>query len=377
MEHVTAFLNTKYFGVSAYQLSLSFAILLATLTFRRIVANVLLRFLERQAKKTETKLDDAMVVAIRPPVETGILVYGVWLAITVLPHPTEPVNVKQFIESAGHILILLIVAWLIFRLLAVIDLFLKKLADNPDHWLDGHMLPLIGNALRILVVIISGIMIAQNMGYSVSGLIASLGLGGAALALASKDTLSNLFGSLMIIIDKPFKVGDWVKGASFEGVVEEIGFRSTKIRTFGKTIENIPNNLLANVIVENMDRRKDAGLNVRRIKMIIGISYDADAGKMEEVLQEIKNILKNDEGVDQNQTILVNFTDFGESALDIFIYYFSDNAGWQYYLDVRQRVNLKIMRKLEDMNLSLAFPSRSVYIESMPEGLGKQEQKDG
>ncbi len=376
MEQVTAFLNTKYFGISAYQISLSFAILLATLTFRRIVANVLLKFLERQAKKTETKLDDAMVVAIRPPVETGILVYGVWLAITVLPHATEPLNIKRFIESTGHILILLIIAWLIFRLLSVIDLFLKNLADNPEHWLDGHMLPLIGNALRILVVIISGIMVAQNMGYSVSGLIASLGLGGAALALASKDTLSNLFGSLMIIIDKPFKVGDWVKGASFEGVVEEIGFRSTKIRTFGKTIENIPNNLLANVIVENMDRRKDDGLNVRRIKMVIGVSYNVDAGMMEKVLQEIKDILKSDEGVDQGQTILVNFTDFGESALDIFIYYFSDSAAWQYYLDVRERVNLKIMRKLEEMKITIAFPSRSVYIESMPEILGKHEQKD-
>jgi MscS family membrane protein len=234
---------------------------------------------------------------------------------------------------------------------------------------EASIVPLAVNALRLLVYLIFGLLIAQNLGYSIAGIVASLGLGGAALALASQDTLANLFGSFMILVDKPFAVGDWIKGSGFEGVVEQIGFRSTRIRTFGKTIENIPNNMLANVKVENMDRRKDPGLNVRRIKMTLGVTYATSADQMEQALENIREILRDDPGVAQGQTILVRFTDFGDSALDIFLYYFADSADWDYYLGVRERVNLKIMRMLEGMGLEIAFPSRSVYIESMPESL--------
>ena len=278
-------------------------------------------------------------------------------------------------------LVLLISSWGVWRLLSVFDEILKTKAKDPEHWLDIGIVPLIGMSLRILVMITAGIVIAQNLGYSVSGLVASLGLGGAALALASKDTIANLFGSLMIVIDKPFKVGDWIKGSGFEGVVEEIGFRSTRIRTFGKTIENIPNNLLANIKVENMDRRKDEGLNVRRIKMNVGVDYGVNADKMELILAGLKEILKNDEGVDQRMTQLVRFTDFGESTLDIFLYYFADSADWDYYLSVRERVNMKIMRLLESHGASLAFPSQSIYLESVPgeklvEELTSKEKKE-
>ena len=131
---------------------------------------------------------------------------------------------------------------------------LRQKASDPDHWLDIGVVPLIAVSVKALIIITSGVVVAQNLGYSVSGLVASLGLGGAALALASKDTISNLFGSLMIMIDKPFAVGDWIRNDDFEGTVEEIGFRSTRIRTFAQTVENIPNNVLANVKVENMDR---------------------------------------------------------------------------------------------------------------------------
>ena len=146
-----------------------------------------------------------------------ILAYGIWLAIKVLPQPVEPVNIKLFVNVAGQVLILLIAVWLVMRLVNVVDAVVREKAADPKHWLDISLVPMITMTLRILVIIISVIVVAQNLGYSVSGLVASLGLGGAALALASKDTLSNLFGSLMIVVDKPFAVGDWIKGPSFEG----------------------------------------------------------------------------------------------------------------------------------------------------------------
>lgn len=359
-------LDYQLAGISAYQLALSFVILFVTLILRRALVKNFLRLVESYTKRSERGWDDEIVKAVSPPLDVLILAYGVWLAVRVLPQPTEPLDVKKFVDVTGHLLILILGAWLLLRLVRVADKIIMAKATDPEHWLDVSIAPLLTASLRILVIIISVIVIAQNMGYSVSGLVASLGLGGAALALASKDTLSNFFGSLMIIIDKPFTVGDWIKGPDFEGVVEEIGFRSTRIRTFAKTVENIPNNVIANVKVENMDRRRDEGLNVRRINMTIGVTYATKAGQMEKAVAAIEELLKTDPGVDQRMTTLVYFTDFGASSLDIFVYYFSNNADWDYYLEVRQRVNLKIMRKLEEMGLSVAFPSRSVYIEKTP-----------
>ena len=366
LEYAEAFLNSEIFGIKYSQLLVSFLFIFFTLTLRRFIVKKVLGLIAKQAAKTENEWDDALIKAIRPPLEALILTYGMWLAIRALPQPVEPFNLKILVKISGQMLVLIISSWGIWRLLSVFDEILKIKAKDPEHWLDIGIVPLIGMSLRILVMITAGIVIAQNLGYSVSGLVASLGLGGAALALASKDTVANLFGSLMIVIDKPFKVGDWIKGSDFEGVVEEIGFRSTRIRTFGKTIENIPNNLLANIKVENMDRRKDNGLNVRRIKMTVGVDYGVNAEKMETILTGIKEILKNDDGVDQRMTQLVRFTDFGESTLDIFLYYFADSADWDYYLSVRERVNMKIMRLLESNGATLAFPSQSIYLESVP-----------
>jgi MscS family membrane protein len=361
------FSNISYFGISVYQAVLSFLILFLTLTMRRLIIRGLIGRLQQYAKRTQAEWDDSIIEAIRAPLEVLILTYGIWLAVKVLPQPTEPVNIKHFVNVIGEVLILLLGAWLLLRLVNVVDAIVKQKAADPKHWLDISIAPLITASLRILVIITSLIVIAQNLGYSVSGLVASLGLGGAALALASKDTVSNLFGSMMIMVDKPFKVGDWIKGGDFEGVVEEIGFRSTRIRTLGKTVENIPNNMIANMKVENMDRRKDDGYNVRRIKMTIGVTYSTTADQMENAVESLREILKADPGVDQRMTTLVYFTDFGASSLDIFLYFFSNTAAWAEYLEVRQRVNLKIMKKLEELGLSIAFPSRSLYIESMPD----------
>ena len=367
-------LSGAFLGIRLYDVAISFAILLVTLLVRRIVTGIALRRLHALAERTRITWDEDLVMAVRPPLRALILVYGIWLAVLALVRPLELLAVEAALATFGRVALLVIGAWLSFRLVNVFDQVLHVRGHDPDDWVEPSIVPLAINAVRLLVYILFGIVIAQNLGYSVAGVVASLGLGGAALALASQDTLSNLFGSFMIIVDKPFVVGDWIKGSSFEGVVEQVGFRSTRIRTFGKTVENIPNNLLANVKVENMDRRKDPGLNVRRIKMTVGVTYATSAEQMEAVLEGIREILRADPGVAQDQTILVRFTDFGESALDIFLYYFSNSADWDYYLSVRERVNLKIMRMLETMGLEIAFPSRSLYIESLPPGLESREE---
>ena len=200
------------------------------------------------------------------------------------------------------------------------------------------------------------VMIIQNLGYSVSSLLAGLGLGGLAFALAAKDSLANMFGSVTIFTDRPFQIGDWVKTPAVEGVVEDVGFRSTRIRTFEKTLVTIPNSKIANDTIENMDARP-----IRRIMMTVGVTYATSADQMEQAVEAIREILKTHPHVDQGYW-LVYFTGFGASSLDIFIYCFADTKVWADYLDVRQSVNLLVMRKLNELGLEIAFPSQTVYL---------------
>ena len=366
MEALALILDAELAGITVRRAALGLTILFATLLARRIAVQVVLQRVHRLTQKTKASWDEAFVLATRSPLQWLITLYGLWLAVRVLAQPMDLPWLHGFLGGAGQIIFLFVGAWWLFRLVGVIETLLKKRAADPSDWMEAGLVPLFVSSLRILVLIVSGLVIAQNLGFSVAGLIASLGLGGAAVALASQDTIANLFGSFMILADKPFKVGDWIKGDGFEGIVEEIGFRSTRLRTFAQTVESIPNRLLAGVKVENVDRRRDPGLNVRRVDMTVGVTYRTTADQMEQALAEIREILKTDEGVDQRMTQLVAFTDFGESSLDIFLYYFSNKADWDYHLGVRERVNLKIMRALESFGLEIAFPTRSLYIEKMP-----------
>jgi len=151
-------------------------------------------------------------------------------------------------------------------------------------------------------------------------------------------------------------VGDWIKTPAAEGIVEDVGFRSTRIRTFGKTLITIPNSKLANDVIENMSARP-----IRRVSMTVGVTYETTADQMEQALEAIRGVLAAHEGVSQDQW-LVHFTDFGASSLDIFVYYFSRSTVWGEYLQVRQEVNLTIMRRLEELGLEIAFPTTTVYL---------------
>ncbi len=352
-------------GIPLKMLLLSFIILFLTFVARRYLVKRTLGYLHEVTKKTDNVWDEALVEAIKPPLSLGVLAVGVWMALGVLPLPREPYNIYALVHQSGRIMILLLFMWLIIRLISALGNALRLKAEDPAHWLDTSLVPLIVLSLKTLVWITIFVVVAQNLGYSVSGLVASLGIGGVAVALAAQDTLANLFGSIMIMVDKPFRIGDWIKSKDFEGTVEEIGFRSTKIRTFAKTVQVVPNNKIANMMIENMDRRGDRGINVRRVKITIGLEYKANAGQMEAAVNAIREVLRGSKSVDQ-KFYLVNFTDFGDSSLNILVYYFAATTDWEEYLNTRQEINLKIMRKLEELGLSIAFPTRTVYLEQPP-----------
>ena len=200
--------------------------------------------------------------------------------------------------------------------------------------------------------------IFQEWGYNVSGFLASLGLVGMALALAAKETAANLFGSLVIFTDKPFKVGEWIKTPEVEGIVENIGIRSTKVRTFAQALVTVPNAVLANSAILNWSR-----MGKRRINMQLGLTYSTTTSQVEKIVSDIKQMLENHPDIDQD-VIHIYFTDFKDSSLGIFCYYFTKSTDWGEYMRVREDTNFKIMKIVEDNDAGFAFPSRSLYIEN-------------
>ena len=356
------FLKLDFFGLTVGQLLLSLTILFLSLLFRNILSNAILKRLVQFAKRNDW-IDHRLVLALTRPLSFFLLVGGVYLSLVTLPFVTE---IELILGNVFRGLSMLAVVWGVIELSDLLAEQLEKhFATHGDSILSGFA-PLIKKTLKVFVFSIGVLLTIDNLGYNVTGILATLGLGTAAVALAAQDSIKNAFGTLMIVLDRPFQVGDWIQvGDKVDGNVESIGLRSTKVRTWPKTIISIPNGVLANEYINNWSR-----MPKRRVKQIVGISYDATAKDMEELVEEIRRILRNDSGVHQ-EFILVNFTDFGESSLDILVYYFTSTIAWLDYMDIRQRVNQQIMEAVNRRGLSIAFPARSLYLE------GPSGQQDG
>jgi len=333
------------------------AVLFMTVVVHRYLLQWLHQVTQKLTQRTETTLDDALLAAAQKPLSWLILLMGMWAAVLVLKPSSEVLPILDIVERVGRMASIVLIGWFLWRLIDGLSAYALSRAKTTDSSLDDQLVPFISKTLKLFLVVTGVLVVAQNMGYSISGLIASLGIGGIAVAMAAKDTIANLFGSIMLLVDRPFVVGDWIKTSEFEGVVEEIGFRSTRIRTFSQTLVNVPNSMLANMVIDNIDARSK-----RRIKMRIGITYDTSTEKMQQAIAGIEKILAEHPGVDQEFS-LVKFDNFEDSALSIFLYYFSKSKEWAVYLQVRQEVNMQIMQLLESLDLAFAFPSRTLYIE--------------
>ncbi|ATX82742.1 MscS family membrane protein [Mariprofundus ferrinatatus] len=348
--------TTTFLEIPLSRWMLTAVALFITVVGQRLVLSAFRVLAQRLALKTTTKLDDVLLNAAERPVSLLVLVIGILVAVHLLSPPAEIFPLVELANNVGRVVSIVIGSWFVWRLVDGLSAYFTERAKETASSLDDQLVPFIGKTMKIFLVLTAVLMVAQNMGYSISGLLASLGIGGIAVAMAAKDTIANVFGSIMILVDRPFTVGDWIKASEFEGVVEEVGFRSTKIRTFEKTLVNVPNSSLANMVIDNIDAR-----HVRRIKMRIGLTYSTTPKQMDQAIKGIETILKNHPGVDQ-EYMLVKFDEFADSSLSIFLYYFSASKVWEEYLQVRQEVNMQIMELLESMELEFAFPSRTVYL---------------
>lgn len=367
---MTEWLQSEILGISLSRYAVAMGIVLVAYIVKKVFAFLFTKVILPLAQKTQRELDDRFLVCLQKPAELLILLLGLFIAFTYLQLPTEPFDIDHLATAVLKALVIFDIAWFCFNLVDLIDHYLGQWAAKTESTLDDHLAPLLRKSLRIFVVIMAFLMAVQTFGYPVTGILASLGIGGLAFALAAKDTVSNIFGSLMIIFDRPFQVGDWIKAGDMEGTVEEVGFRSTKIRTFAKTVICVPNNIIANMALDNYSR-----MPKRRIKLTVGVTYATPPARMREAVRSIRAMLKEHPAVDQD-FFLVNFTDFGASSLDIMVYCFTTTTVWGEYLDAREDLCLKIMDILDSLGMEIAFPSRTVYLHQEDPVPSQQESGD-
>ena len=244
-----------------------------------------------------------------------------------------------------------------------IDIFMDVLArraTKTESKLDDSLVPLLRTAVRLFVTFVGLLFVLQNLDINVSSLIAGLGLGGLAIALAAQDTVRNLLGGVTIFADKPFEVGDWVVVDGVEGTVEAVGFRSTRVRTFYNSLISVPNGNLMDSGIDNMGQRR-----WRRYKTTLGVAYHTKPDQLQAFVEGIRAIIQANPGMRQDYYI-VEFHGFGATSLDILVYCFIDAEDWNEELRTRHVLNLDIMRLAESLQVEFAFPTQTLHIARMP-----------
>ena len=349
------FFLEDFFHIPLGNILTAFFSLFFFLVLRKLFATLVIKVIHPFTKQTKTYYDERILSALKGPITFVFVIIGVRLFFALLFLETDLVN--KIINS----MIAYNIFWTIFELThalrGVIYHFTARFNPELSHEMGNFILAII----RGIIFAIGLGSILQVWGINVAGLVAGLGIGGLAFALAAKDTAANLFGSIALLLDKSIRIGEWIKIDGVEGVVEDIGMRTTKIRTFQKSLITLPNQVIANSPIENFSRR-----GIRRIKMTIGLTYSATSDEIEKVILEIKTMLRNNRGIAQKEIMLVNFTTFDDSSLGILIYTFSNTANWERYLAIKEDVNIKIMKIVEKNGVEFAFPSQSLYIESLP-----------
>lgn len=336
------------------------------IVFLTLLANVVLiaalRRLEAKLKLTTNLWDDLLLQALRRPAALMVWVVGLSWAVQLVDDQSNT-SLLTAVAPARDVAVILLLSWFLIRLIkggerAVIS---PEKMGKPMDETTAHA---IGKLLRASVVITTVLVVLQSMGYSISGVLAFGGIGGIAIGFAAKDLLANFFGGLMIYLDRPFAVGDWIRSPDqdIEGVVEYIGWRQTRIRTFDKRPLYVPNSTFANISVENPSRMTN-----RRIFETIGLRYD-DAKRVKPVVDEVRAMLRAHPDIDQQQTLIVHLNSFSAYSLDFFIYTFTKTTEWVAFHGIKEDVMLKIMKIVEDHDAEFAFPTSTVHLPDLPQG---------
>lgn len=333
-----------------------FLVVFLTLSANFIQRRLLRRLFEK-LQKTPLYWDDALVDAVRRPLTFIIWLLGLSLAADIAVRRGDS-GMVAMVSTIRELGVSAILAWFCLRLVARVEqnIILTKESSGKDF--DRTMVDATSKLIRASVIITTLLMILQTLGYSISGLLAVGGIGGLAVGLAAKDLLANLFGGIVIYLDRPFTIGDWIRSPDrdIEGVVEAINWRVTRIRTFDQRPLYIPNALFSTISVENPSRMTN-----RRIKEVIGVRY-GDASKMQLIIDSVRQMLQTHKEIETKQTLIVNFDQFAPSSLNFFIYTFTKTTDWVKFHQVKQDVLLKIIDIISLHGAECAFPTSTLHI---------------
>jgi len=369
----------KLQGESAWMTEI-FIIVLATLILNLIWRQFHSRLFKRIIK-TRTFWDDALFTALSRPVTWAIWITGISFAIE-SSQSNYLIELIQFKATGAteptyinNVILIGLFGWFLTRFVHESEQHLveyqKQKTDKEDR-VDETTIYAMSKLLRVSVIITITLVVLQTMGVSISAVLAFGGIGGIAIGFAAKDLLANFFGGLMIYLDRPFAVGDWVRSPDrqIEGTVEYIGWRQTRIRTFDKRPLYIPNSIFNNIAVENPSRMSN-----RRIYETIGIRYD-DVAQMSSIVESVKSMLREHTEIDQNQTMIVNFNAFSASSIDFFVYTFTKTTDWIKFHEIKHEILLKIAEIIAEHSAEIAFPTSTLHVNMSEPHLSGIEQSN-
>lgn len=360
VDQLLAAFDIRSSGNTLAHYGIALLITLLAYVLRRVVTTVLFGFLKRLAARTSTTLDDKLFPALEAPVKGFIIVLGAVAALKVLKFPPVADQTLGYVYTGAFSLVLF---WGFLRAFDTVLDHLQQVANEKQLGLAPFM-PWIKKTLITIVFVFGVLMIAQSFGADVKAFLAGLGIGGLAFALAAQDTIANLFGSVVVALDQPFRIGETVKIGTSQGTVEDIGLRSTKIRLADRSLVIIPNRTVANEAIVNLSR-----FTGRRVEQVIGLTYDSKPAQLESLVTEIRRLLDAEPGVLPAETH-VYFRDLNASSLDVWVAYVTKDPDFVAHMVLRQRLNLAIMRAVEAGGLSFAFPTQTVHVATRPEKEG-------
>ena len=322
------------------------SILVARATFW-FVNNVL----KKRAEKTKSSFDDLFFDIIEEPLVFTIALAGSWYSIHSL-HLS--VRASEILSKAYYFLIIIAIAWSLVRVVdALIREYLVPLVEKSESDLDDQLLPILRKSLRGAIWIIAVVVGLDNAGYDVGALLAGLGIGGLAMALAAQDTVKNLFGGIMVFVDKPFKIKDRIKVGGYDGTITEIGLRSTRLTTLEGRMVTIPNSVFTSSFIENVSSEPS-----RKVVLNLGLTYDMDESKLEKAMELLNEIASSFTAEYIEPDFHIGFNAFNDFSLNIvFIYFIAPGAP---ILEAQTKMNLDILKRFNAEQLDFAFPTQTV-----------------
>jgi MscS family membrane protein len=347
---MSEFLSQSFYGNKIENWLISFGILIGGIIVAKITYWIIGKYIKRITEKTESKLDDLLIDKLEEPVVYAIGILGFYWGFHRL-HFGE--GVDKFFEHVFTIVFTLNVTWLIVRTVdAIVEEYVMPFVERSESDLDDQLMPLLRKVFKLILWCMGIIIGLNNAGFDVAALIAGLGIGGLALALAAQDTVKNIFGGIMVYLDKPFKIGDRIVISGHEGFVEEIGIRSTRIRTLEGRQITIPNAQFSESPIENVSREP-----ARKVVVNLGLTYQTSPEKMEKAMAILEEIASNNESV--GEEVMVSFNSWGASALGIsFVYFIQPGKD---ILITQTEVNLEILKRFNAEGLDFAYPTQTIY----------------